>query len=70
MEKAITAEIQQLQGSVISLLLATCSVHMKLPASTFRGLLSQKTVREPNCKKMLKPASGVVAPTYNKQKGN
>lgn len=51
MEKAITAEIQQLQRSVVPLLLGTFSIHMKLPASTFRGLLSQKTVSEPNCKK-------------------
>lgn len=50
MEKAITAEIQQLQRSVVPLLLGTFSVHMKLPASTFRGLLSQKTISEPNCK--------------------
>lgn len=51
MEKAFTAEIQQLQRSLVPLLLGTCSVHMKLPASTFRGLLSQKTVSEANCKK-------------------
>lgn len=49
-EKAITAEIQQLQRSVVPLMLGIYSVHRKLPASTFRGLLSQRTVSEPNCK--------------------
>lgn len=48
--KAITAEIQQPQRSGVSLLLGTWSVRKKLSASTSRGLLSQKTVSEPNCK--------------------
>lgn len=53
MEKAITVEIQQLQRerSVIPPLAGACSVHMKLPASIFRGLRSQMSVSEPNCKK-------------------
>lgn len=52
MEKAITAETQQLQREICDPTLAGAhSVHMKLPGSIFRGLQRRTTFFEPDCKK-------------------